>query len=134
MLRKLGKKVRKSDDGNFLDDFEVLYKDHAPVPPRQGLMFDAVKHRWTRPEKIGRTVWEVQGHKRFRGSGTGAHERGRSTGGVGGYGAGSAAAGRKFRSTGDVTHKHPSEAKHPSERALIPHKRKKRRTHGKQSK
>ena len=137
MLRKLGKKVRKSDDGSFLDEFGILYKDHAPIPPRQGLMFDAVKHRWTRPEKLGRTVWEVQGHKRFRGTGTGAHERGRSGKGVGGYGVGSAAAGRKFRSTGDVTHQHPSEAKHPSERTLVSVKRRKRarrRTHGTTSK
>ena len=49
-----------------------LMKDHLPIPPRQGLIWDAVKHRWTRPEKAGLTVHEVQGGKRFRGVGTGA--------------------------------------------------------------
>jgi len=115
---------RKSDDGNFLDDspafgdLHMFYKDHAPIPPRYGLMWDAVKHRWTRPEKIGRTVWEVQGKKRFRGTGTGAHERGRRTGGSGGYGVGSAEAGRRFRSVGDVGRLHPHEAKHPGQKVL----------------
>ena len=115
---------RKSDDGNFLDDspaFEDLhmfYKDHAPIPPRYGLQWDAVKHRWTRPEKIGRTVWEVQGHKRFRGTGTGAHERGRRAGGSGGYGVGSSEAGRRFRSVGDVGRVHPHEAKQPGQKEL----------------
>ena len=115
---------RKSDDGNFLDDspafgdLHMFYKDHAPIPPRQGLQWDAVKHRWTRPEKIGRTVWEVQGHKRFRGTGTGAHERGRKSGGSGGYGAGSSEAGRRLRSVGDVGRVHPHEAKHPGQQAL----------------
>lgn len=96
----------------------IFLKDHAPVPPRYGLMWDAVKHRWTRPEKVGRTVWEVQGHKRFRGTGTGAHERGRATGGTGGYGVGSAEAGRRFRSVGDVGRLHPHESKHPGQRTL----------------
>ena len=134
MIRKLRNKVRKSDDGPFLEQFEILYNDHAPVPPRQGLMFDPVKHRWTRPEKIGRTVWEVQGHKRFRGTGTGAHERGRSQRGHGGYGQGSSEAGRRFRSTGDVGRLHPHEAKHPGQTTLLPLKRRKkteRRKHAK---
>jgi len=93
-------------------------KDHAPIPPRYGLQWDAVKHRWTRPEKIGRTVWEVQGHKRFRGTGTGAHERGRRAGGSGGYGVGSSEAGRRFRSVGDVGRVHPHEAKQPGQKEL----------------
>ena len=134
MIRKLRNKVRKSDDGPFLEQFEILYKDHAPVPPRQGLMFDPVKHRWTRPEKIGRTVWEVQGHKRFRGTGTGAHERGRSQRGHGGYGQGRSEAGSRFRSTGDVGRLHPHEAKHPGQTTLLPLKRRKkteRRKHAK---
>ena len=115
---------RKSDDGNFLDnapafeDLHMFYKDHAPVPPRYGLLWDAVKHRWTRPEKIGRTVWEVQGHKRFRGTGSGAHERSRRTGGSGGYGVGSTEAGRRVRSVGDVGRVHPHEAKRPGQQAL----------------
>ena len=49
-----------------------LMKDHLPIPPRQGLVWDQIKHRWTRPEKAGLTVNEVQGKKRFRGVGTGA--------------------------------------------------------------
>jgi len=95
-----------------------IMKDHAPIPPRYGLQWDAVKHRWTRPEKIGRTVWEVQGHKRFRGTGTGAHERGRRAGGSGGYGVGSSEAGRRFRSVGDVGRVHPHEAKQPGQKEL----------------
>lgn len=54
----------------------MLRKDHLPIPPRQGEVWDAVKHRWTRPENAGRTVAEVQGEKRFRGSGTGTQQRG----------------------------------------------------------
>ena len=118
MLRRLhGKghrRTRKSDDDLFLDalaEMEMLYKDHAPVPPRYGLMWDAVKHRWTRPEKVGRTVWDVQGKKRLRGAGTGAHERTRSTRGHGGKGSGSAEAGRRFRSVADTGRTHPHEAK-----------------------
>ena len=118
MLRRMHgkghKRTRKSDDDLFLEalvDMEMLYKDHAPVPPRYGLMWDAVKHRWTRPEKVGRTVWEVQGKKRLRGAGTGAHERTRSTKGTGGKAGGSMEAGRRFRSVADVGRKDPSEAK-----------------------
>ena len=110
MVRKL-KGLRKSDDGNFLDDLAMLYKDHAPVPPRMGLMWDAVKHRWTRPEKLGRTVWEVQGKRRMRGSGTGVHERSIARRGPGGKGAGSMEAGRRFRSVADAGRAHPHEAK-----------------------
>jgi len=93
----------------------LFMKDHAPVPPRMGLMWDAVKHRWTRPEKVGRTVWEVQGKKRLRGAGTGAHERTRSTKGIGGKGTGSMEAGRRFRSVADVSQTKPSEAKRVGE-------------------
>jgi hypothetical protein len=106
MIRKL-KGLRKSDDGTFLDDLAMLYKDHAPVPPRMGLMWDAVKHRWTRPEKLGRTVWEVQGKRRMRGSGTGVHERSISRRGPGGKGAGSMEAGRRFRSVADASQAKP---------------------------
>ena len=122
MLRRLlgkgHKRTRKSDDDLFLDslvEMEMLYKAHAPVPPRMGLMWDAVKHRWTRPEKVGRTVWEVQGKKRLRGAGTGAHERTRSTKGIGGKGTGSMEAGRRFRSVADVSQTKPSEAKRVGE-------------------
>ena len=137
IARKLRRAVKNGEESDFLDDLGLLYKDHAPIPPRQGLMFDPVKHRWTRPEKIGRTVWEVQGHKRFRGTGTGAHERGRSGKGVGGYGVGSAEAGRRFRSTGDVGRERPHEVKHPSQRELLSLKRRRktqrRRKHAKKT-
>ena len=101
--RKIKSRLRKSDDTifNALQE-HYLSKDHAPVPPRVGLMWDAVKHRWTRPERIGRTVWELSGHKRIRGTGTGVHERSVKAHGAGGRGAGSATAGRRFRSAGDA--------------------------------
>ena len=101
----------------------MFYKDHAPVPPRYGLMWDAVKHRWTRPEKVGRTVWEVQGKKRLRGSGTGSHERSRSTKGSGGGKAGgSMEAGRRFRSVADAGRAHPQNAKRVGQ--VTPNRRK----------
>ena len=52
-----------------------LMKDHLPIPPREGLVWDPVKHRWVRPEEAGKTVTEVSGKKRFRGVGTGAAQR-----------------------------------------------------------
>ena len=122
MVRKL-KGMRKSDDGPFLE------LDHAPVPPRMGLMWDAVKHRWTRPEKVGRTVWEVQGKKRVRGSGTGVHERSRSTKGTGGKGQGSMEAGRRFRSVADAGRTHPHEAKRHGQ-ATQPKRRRKQASTG----
>ena len=127
--RKIKSRLRKSDNDVLepLNDY-FLSKDHAPVPPRIGLMWDAVKHRWTRPERIGRTVWELSGHKRIRGTGTGSHERSTKTGGVGGRGAGSASAGRRFKSTGDSGKLNPhdggkkigskGEQKHPALRGL----------------
>jgi len=115
MIRRLhgkSKRTRKSEDGvDVLEDLQMFYKDHAPVPPRYGLMWDAVKHRWTRPEKVGRTVWEVQGKKRLRGTGTGVHERSRTSKGSGGKGQGSMEAGRRFRSVADAGRTHPHEAK-----------------------
>jgi len=59
----------------FWGDNVTLVKDHLPFPPRQGLVWDNAKHRWTRPEKAGKTVTEVGGKKRIRGSGTGVHQR-----------------------------------------------------------
>jgi len=91
---------------------EFITKDHAPVPPRQGLVWDAVKHRWVRPENHGHTVAEVQGGKRFRAAGTGAHERS-----VGGHGSGPARlteAGRRFRGVTDTGTLKPHERKHPA--------------------
>ena len=93
----------------------ILSKDHLPIPPRQGLMFDPVKHRWTSPDKMGRTVTEVQGKKRIRGSGTGVHEHSLKTGRIGGKGAGaSAEAGRRFKGAADVGVQHPHETSNPS--------------------
>ena len=118
MIRRM-KRVRKTwDDSEAFEDLQMFYKDHAPIPPRYGLLWDAVKHRWTRPEKVGRTVWEVQGHKRFRGTGSGAHERSRKAGGTGGYGVGSTEAGRRFRSVGDAGRTQPHESKHPGQKTL----------------
>mgnify|MGYP003647657210 CR=1 FL=1 len=114
MMRRLKSSVRKSEGSeNLMAELQMLYKDHAPVPPRYGLMWDAVKHRWTRPEKVGRTVWEVQGKKRLRGSGTGVHERSLARRGAGGKGTGSMEAGRRFRGASDSGRAHPHEVKHP---------------------
>ena len=49
------------------------------MPPRQGLVYDEAKKRWTRPEEVGKTVSETQGKKRFRPTGTGSHQRAIST-------------------------------------------------------
>tara|TARA_R100000458_G_C8223919_1_gene207493 strand:+ start:457 stop:975 length:519 start_codon:yes stop_codon:yes gene_type:complete len=59
----------------FWDNNIALIKDHLPFPPRRGLVWDNVKHRWTRPEMAGKTVTEVSGKKRIRGTGTGTHQR-----------------------------------------------------------
>lgn len=89
-----------------------LIKDRAPVPPRQGLIWDGVKHRWVRPENHGHSVSEVQGGKRIRGVGTGVHERS-----VGGHGKGPtrlAEAGRRFRGVADAGVVRPHEREHPA--------------------
>ena len=97
---------------------EVLIKEHMPAPPRQGLVWDPVKHRWVRPENSGKTVSEVQGRKRFRGHGVGAHEKR-----VGGHGKGPQrmqAAGRRFRGATDVAQKRIQ--RHPSMKGFEPPK------------
>tara|TARA_B100000959_G_scaffold256071_1_gene288941 strand:+ start:794 stop:1807 length:1014 start_codon:yes stop_codon:yes gene_type:complete len=97
--------VRKAPLKNGIN----LNKEHSAAPPRQGLMWDAVKHRWTRPENIGHTVTEVQGKKRVRGQGTGVHERS-----VGGHGGGSTRrmeSGRRFRGATDAGTARPHESK-----------------------
>ena len=89
---------------------QMLEKDHSAIPPRQGLLWDAVKHRWTRAENIGHTVTEVQGKKRFRGTGTGAHERS-----VGGHGSGKTRGverGRRFKGATDAGVLRPHASKH----------------------
>ena len=93
----------------------ILSKDHLPIPPRAGLMFDPVKHRWTSPDKLGRTVTEVQGKKRLRGTGTGVHEHSLKAGRIGGKGEGSLAeAGRRYRGSSDVGVQHPHETSNPN--------------------
>jgi hypothetical protein len=60
----------------FWEDNISLIKDHLPIPPREGLVWDPVKHRWVRPEKAGQTVAQANNGKiRFRGSGTGASSK-----------------------------------------------------------
>ena len=99
-----------------MDIMVNLLKDHAPVPPRQGLVWDAVKHKWVRPENHGHSVSEVQGGKRIRGHGTGVHERR-----VGGHGRGPIRRqqeGRRFRGVADSGTARPHEAPHPAQRYL----------------
>ena len=90
-----------------------LVKDHAPIPPRQGLMWDAVKHKWVRPENHGRSVAEVQGKaKRVRGHGVGQREKK-----VGGHTAGPvrfAEQGRRFKGHTDSGTMRPHEKAHPA--------------------
>ena len=100
--------IKRSPEKN---DF-LVQKDHSILPPRQGLMWDAVKHRWTRAENVGHTVSEVQGKKRFRAAGTGAHERT-----VSGHGTGKARgveAGRRFKGQTDSGALKPHENKRPA--------------------
>jgi len=91
-----------------------ISKDHAPVPPRQGLQWDELKKKWVSPDHLGRSATELQGKKRIRGSGTGVHEHALHVGGAGGKGVGSGVAGRRFRSVGDAGVQSPHESKHVS--------------------
>ena len=111
---------RKSEDSNtsmaqlktFYDDSDTyirrspvkngvnIQKDHAASPPRVGEMWDAVKHRWVKPENVGHSVTETQGKKRIRGTGTGVHERS-----IAGHGRGKTRlveSGRRFKGTADT--------------------------------
>jgi hypothetical protein len=92
----------------------VISKDHAPVPPRQGLQWDELKKKWVSPDHLGRSASELQGKKRIRGSGTGVHEHSLHVGGAGGKGVGSGVAGRRFRSVADAGVQSPHESKHVS--------------------
>jgi len=77
-----------------------VQKEHSMSPPRAGEVWDAVKHRWVKPENVGHSVSEVQGKKRIRGTGTGVHERS-----VAGHGSGKTRLverGRRFKSTADA--------------------------------
>ena len=125
---------RKSTDMNSYDELKGFWKDnsdtyvkrkpvaldvmkdHQPTPPREGLVWDAVKHRWARPEHVGETVIETQGKKRIRGSGAGAHERGVSGHHPRGGPGRRYAAGRRFKSVHDkgiatVHHRTPPSGK-----------------------
>ena len=102
----LGKDVDNVDEEEIFKSLDewwknnyFLAKDSIPIPPVMGSIFDPVKHRWTKPENVGRSVSEVQGKKRFRGTGAGVHERS-----VSGHGSGKARlmeAGRRFRAPAD---------------------------------
>lgn len=102
--------------GNMQADQDIE-KDHMSVPPRAGLVFDPAKKRWTNPDNVGKTVTEVQGRKRIRGTGTGAHETALATGKTGGKGEGSAVAGRKFRDPTDIEEQEPAKKKPKKEKA-----------------
>jgi len=94
----MGEEIFKSLQDWWYEVYD-LQKEHAPIPPIMGEVFDAVKHRWTRPENVGRTVTEVQGKKRVRGTGAGIHEHS-----VGGHGSGKARlveAGRRYKAPAD---------------------------------
>ena len=89
----------------------VISKDHAPVPPKQGLQWDELKKKWVTAEHLGKSVVEVQGKKRIRGSGTGVHEHSLHAGRSGGKGEGSGEAGRRFRGVADAGVLKPHESK-----------------------
>jgi len=92
----------------------VISKDHAPIPPRQGLQWDELKKKWVSADHLGRSASELQGKKRIRGSGTGVHEHALRVGGAGGKGVGSGVAGRRFRGVADAGVMKPHESKHVS--------------------
>jgi len=92
----------------------VISKDHAPVPPKQGLQWDELKKKWVTAEHLGKSVVEVQGKKRIRGSGTGVHEHSLHAGRSGGKGEGSGEAGRRFRGVADAGVLRPHESKRAS--------------------
>ena len=105
----------------FTEDNINLYKDHMSIPPRQGLVWDAMKHRWTRPEQTGKTVTDTQGKKRIRGTGTGTHQRAIGTK----TGMRRFEAQRKFREAGERRHKTTHRKGTSLKRFLARHKRRK---------
>ena len=60
-IRRAYKELQK-----FTEDNITLYKDRLnvekrlSVPPRQGLVYDEAKKRWTRPEEVGKTVKSIK--------------------------------------------------------------------------
>jgi len=117
MRSKMRRKSQDSDSSmaqlkTFYDDSDTyikrspvkngvnVQKDHAASPPRVGEMWDAVKHRWVKPENVGHSVTETQGKKRIRGTGVGVHERS-----IAGHGKGKTRlveSGRRFKGTSDA--------------------------------
>ena len=90
--------IFKSLQDWYVEEYNIQ-KEHAPIPPIMGEVFDAVKHRWTRPETGGQTAVEVQGKTRIRGTGAGGHEAS-----VGGHGSGKARlmeSGSRFKAPAD---------------------------------
>ena len=105
MKRRSVKKLIKDGIHSYeVDVTEVQKGDpRLQVPPKAGLVFDPAKHRWAKPESVGKTVTEVQGKKRYRASGTGAEAKRLEVGRIGGKGGhASAIAGRKSKSAIDV--------------------------------
>ena len=98
---RLKKDIRYSNDNTAVQKGDPRLQ----VPPKAGLVFDPAKHRWAKPDSVGKTVSEVQGKKRIRGSGTGAESKRLAVGRVGGKGEGSAEAGRKHKSAEDIVRK-----------------------------
>ena len=111
---------RKSTDMNSYDELKGFWKDnsdtyvkrkpvalnvekdHALVPPRQGNVWDAVKHRWVSPDNYGKNVTDVQG-KAYRSRAGGAGGQGKKS--VGGHTGGvqrRVTAGRKHRHFSDT--------------------------------
>jgi|TARA_R110000765_G_scaffold69649_1_gene135045 hypothetical protein len=90
--------IFKSLQDWWIEEYDIQ-KEHAPIPPIMGEVFDPVKHRWTKPENVGKTVVEVQGKKRYRGTGAGAHEHS-----IAGHGSGKARLlerGRRYKAPAD---------------------------------
>ena len=63
--RTIEEALKRKQRRQFRKSITPISKEHSAVPPRQGLMWDPVKKRWTRPENVGHTVVEVQGRKRL---------------------------------------------------------------------
>ena len=107
--------VRKTPVPNAVQADELELQKVQGIPPFAGARFDPAAHRWVKPENLGATYAARGGKKRFRASGTGAHERS-----VSGHGKG------RIRGEG-------AGAKHKGETHLAAQRRKEGFTHGKQT-
>ena len=93
--------VRKAPTEDKIQTTTDLLKEPMSLPPFAGATLDPTSHRWVKPENRGQTVAARGGKKRFRGSGTGSAQRS-----VSGHGKGTVrgvGAGRKFKTTTDVS-------------------------------